>query len=107
MVKPIFALAKVSDKISDMTKTDCLRIKRNLGWYIQTGQKNKHITLDMFVRNIKAVVCHLFHDHEWCDRSWCPFKDMNEKEMEMFRGPKLHAQDISTEKKIQPLRNNI
>ena len=81
MAKPMFQLAALPDKISDLTKTDALRLKRNLGWYIQTSRKNNKVSFDQFVANIKAPIAHHFHSHEWCDSSWCPFKGMDEAEM--------------------------
>merc|ERR1712115_623384 len=79
MVKPLFALSGVPDSISECTMNDCLRIKRNFGWYFQTARKGD-ITLDEFLSNCKAPVAHHFHNHEWCSATWCPFKNWDEKE---------------------------
>ena len=42
------------------------------------------MTLAKLVKNSRAPVEHHFHNHQWCDASWCPFKDWDEKELEMI-----------------------
>ena len=44
--------------------------------------ENPDITLEDFVRNARAPIEQPFHNHQWCDASWCPFKDWDEKELE-------------------------
>ena len=81
MVKPLFALAQLSDSLSCCKKDDCLRIKRNFGWYFQVARKDPQMTLSKFVKNAKAPIEHHFHNHQWCDASWCPFKEWDDIEL--------------------------
>jgi len=82
MVKGLFSLADLAQGISICTKGDALRIKRNFGYYIQGYRKSTKISLETFIKNAIAPIEHHFHNHEWCDSSWCPFKLMEEHELE-------------------------
>ena len=99
MAKPLFMMTQLPDKQSDMTKTNALRLKRNLGWYIQSSRKNKNVTFDDFVNNIKAPVCHHFHLHEWCSSTWCPFKGMDEAEMKSYTSIRSNSTNRKLSKK--------
>jgi len=84
MVIPLFALAQVPNSISSCTKGDALCIKRNFGWYFCTTQKRN--SFDTFINNTKTPIMQHFHQHDWCDESWCPFKYMNTRQLECIIG---------------------
>jgi len=79
MSKPFF---KMVSKTKDPTKCktiDALRIKKYLGCYIY---KSRNLPLDVFVKNSKAPIEHLFNCHEWCDSEWSWAKAMTDKSHE-------------------------
>ena len=43
--------------------------------------EKKGLTLQKFVENARAPIEHHFHNHQWCDAEWCPFKDWDDKEL--------------------------
>jgi len=68
VAKPIYHLASLSNKISICTKLDAMRIKKYFGYMIKT---NRTKSIPEIVRASKAVVEHLFGNHEFCDEKWC------------------------------------
>ena len=76
MSKPFFKMVCKTKDPSKCKTIDALRIKKYLGCYIY---KNRHLSLDVFVKNSRAPVEHLFNCHEWCDSEWCRAKALTEK----------------------------
>ena len=76
MAKPIFAMVTNNKDQSKLKMIDVLRIKKYIGCYIL---QNRNKDFNTFVRNAVAPIEHMFNDHSFCDSSWCPSKEMNEK----------------------------
>ena len=82
MAKPFFALAPLSNRLSIATKLDAMRIKRNIGWYVRAYRSSNTLTFDDFVKNAKAPVAHHINDHQYCNRTWCWARDLDDLEQE-------------------------
>ena len=76
MAKPIFAMVTNNKDQSKLKMIDALRIKKYIGCYIL---QNRNKDFNTFVRNASAPIEHMFNNHAFCDSSWCPSKEMNEK----------------------------
>ena len=76
MAKPIFAMVTNNKDQSKLKMIDALRIKKYIGCYIL---QNRNKDFNTFVRNAVAPIEHMFNDHSFCDTSWCPSKEMDEK----------------------------
>ena len=68
VAKAIFVLAHLPRSQSKCTNIDALRIKKYHGYMIKQA---RHLTLDEIRLKCKAVIEHLFDNHEFCDMSWC------------------------------------
>ena len=62
------------------------------------ARKDPNMTLERFVKNSRVPIEHHFHNHQWCNASWCPFKEWDDKELQTI----LAEQD-----KIENKRNPI
>ena len=85
MAKPFFSLANLSNRLSTCTKSDALRIKRNIDWCVRCYRSDSTKSFEDFVANAKAPVLHHFDDHSCCDASWCWKKDLDEKEFSFYK----------------------
>ena len=68
VAKAIFVLAHLPKSISTCTNIDALRIKKYYGYMLK---QSRMLTLDEIRVRCKAVIEHLFDNHEFCDDSWC------------------------------------
>ena len=59
------SITKNPDEIKNI---EALRLKKYTGCYIS---KNRTGDFEQFVRNAKAPIEHLFGNHQFCDKSWC------------------------------------
>lgn len=82
MAKPVFGLESLNKGLSQCTKADALRIKRNFVWYIKSSVSNPSVKLDDFFQNRKAPIYHHFNCHEWCSPTWCWEKQIDKEEDE-------------------------
>jgi hypothetical protein len=83
--KALFQLAKKA--ASRVTKTDALRLKRNIGY------AHKQARGKSFIEYCAAMLGALLHhgnDHTSCDESWCPYaagkKDPSENKTSILKG---------------------
>ena len=53
------------------------------------------------MNNEKAPIAHHFHNHQWCNSTWCAFKNWDEKEMN-----KLLEQN-KLQKLLKQMKNNL
>ena len=74
VARPIFALAALSNDISDCSNVDAYRIKKYWGYVVKM---NCHKSLDEFKKAIKCIVKHLFDNHEYCDHQWCKRRNID------------------------------
>ena len=76
--KKVFALARAAKKVSLVEKIDATRIKRNFAYFIfQNGTE----CLENLMKKGKAVLEHMFDNHEYCGK-WCKAKNLTKKEKE-------------------------
>ena len=76
VAKPFFALANAPKSHSVCTKVDAIRVKKCYGYMIKN---NCNKTIDEIKVASKAVIEHLFNNHEYCDSRWCRPKKLLEK----------------------------
>jgi hypothetical protein len=55
-----------------MTKCDCLRLKRNFGYFLALHRNTA--TEEEFEDASKAVLEHHWNNHDHCGAEWCPYK---------------------------------
>ena len=75
VAKPFFALANAPKSQSLCTKVDAIRVKKCYGYMIKN---NCNKTIDEIKVASKAVIEHLFNNHEYCDSRWCRPKKLIE-----------------------------
>ena len=68
VAKAIFALVHLPKSQSKCTNIDALRIKKYHGYMLK---QSRNLTLEEITNNCKAVIEHLFDNHEYCDVAWC------------------------------------
>jgi len=68
VAKPFFALANAPKSQSLCTKVDAIRVKKCYGYMLKN---NCNKTIDEIKVASKAVIEHLFNNHEYCDSRWC------------------------------------
>ena len=68
VARAIFALVKLKLKKSDCRSIDAHRFKRYFGYMLK---QSRHGTLEEMLIRSRAVLEHLFNNHEFCDPKWC------------------------------------
>lgn len=68
VAKPVFALATVSKIKSSCTNVDVIRMKKYHDYILKT---NRMKTIAEIKVASKAVIEHLFNNHDYCDFRWC------------------------------------
>jgi len=68
----LFKLKKI---LKGMNKTDCECLQRNFGYAIK---QNRHKTFEEFKIAMKVAMEHHFDNHEFCNPSWCHFREAPE-----------------------------
>jgi len=65
-------LYKAESKIKGMNKTGCECLIRNFGYVVK---QNRNKTMEEFVKALKATFDHHFDKHDYCNPSWCNFRE--------------------------------
>jgi hypothetical protein len=78
ITKALFKMMKHHGKKNcSCTDVDCYRVKRYFGYFIK---KSRGKPFEEFRLDSKAVIEHLFNDHTYCSKDWCPvLKAQDEK----------------------------
>ena len=98
VARVIFALATVSNKQSECQMIDAHRFKKYYGYMLK---QCKNLTLEEISVRSKAVLYHLFNDHDYCDDSWCVHlrtdsETCNESKVEDADGSHNTTQDVNS-----------
>ena len=90
--KYLYAEERKTKAESQMTKVDCLRLKRNFAWWLFTCQTD---SLDEMRKSGYAVVYHHFNNHSHCG-VWCPHKDKPKEDLDKL----LRYRNVTSDKKL-------
>ena len=72
--KPFFKMVRTTPKAkTNLTASRVERLKRYIGYFLKQNRAVK--SLEWFVKNASAPLEHLFNNHQYCDKSWCVWKE--------------------------------
>jgi len=65
-------LYKLERKLTEMKKTDCECLVCNFGYAVK---QNREKSFEEFEKAMKAALEHHFDNHEYCNPTWCQFRE--------------------------------
>ena len=76
VAKKFFSLLKLSKQESEISKADCLRLKKYWGYMLK---QNRSASVSVMAKAAKAPIEHLFDSHEFCG-AWCKQKSHSQEQ---------------------------
>ena len=65
----------VGKKQDEVKNVDAMRLRKYTAYYIN---QNREGDLQNFINNAREPIEHLFGNHEFCDSSWCWYKEIED-----------------------------
>ena len=76
VAKKVFSLLSLSKKETEVSKADCLRLKKYWGYMLK---QNRRREMSIFENAAKAPLEHLFDNHQFCG-PWCKRKSQTQEQ---------------------------
>lgn len=101
--KPIFKLVKLKKSESTCSRVEALRFKK---YYAYMLKKNCDKSIKEISEAAKAVLEHLFDNHQYCDERWCHAKRRQMQTKNSSEREEGEDASVLTDPPIHPFKNS-